>query len=286
MNEQRQLKPIDEVRQVLTSTAMRNEIKKALPEHVSVERFERVVITAIQTAAASGSDLLTCDRGSLWAACMKAAQSGLLPDGREAALVPFKGKVQFMPMVEGLMKHVRNSGELLNLSVQIVRENDEFEYELGDNERIVHKLPKLGVNRGNVVGAYSVATLKGGEKSREVMDVNEIDGIRARSRSGESGPWKTDYAEMCKKTVFRRHYKRLPKSTDLDGMIREDDELFGVAPDKPSPPAVQDIGISDAPVERPSRLQKVVDMEPVSSETVVDVTAKAVQQATRPDSPI
>lgn len=285
MNEQRQLTPLDEVRRTLTSAGMREQIKKALPEHVSVDRFERVTITALQTAAANGQDLTSCDRNSLWAACMKAAQAGLLPDGREAALVKFGNAVQFMPMTEGLMKQVRNSGEILNWSVQIVRAKDTFEYELGDNERIVHKLPALGEHRGDVVGAYSVVTLKGGEKSRDVMDVIEIEAIRARSRSKNNGPWVTDYAEMCKKTVVRRHYKRLPKSTDLDDLIREDDEVSGVVPHPAAPTEPKDVTAA-ASVDRPSRLQKVVDMEPPHQALSPNVAPEQIVAVSPSNEPI
>lgn len=281
MNEQRQLTPLDEVRRTLTSSGMRAEIKKALPEHVSVERFERVVITALQTSAARGMDLASMDRTSLWAACMRAAQAGLLPDGREGALVPFKGKVEFQPMVEGLMKQVRNSGELLNISVQIVKERDHFDYELGDNERIVHK-PALK-DRGETIGAYSIATLKGGEKSREWMDVDQMRAIRDRSpawkHKGKDSPWGTDEDEMFRKTVFRRHYKRLPKSTDLDGMIHDEDEVFGIDPKPASaPPVEKDVtGQAEVQTDRPSRLQKVVDMEPAATEAAVEPPAPAAK---------
>lgn len=226
---------------------MRPEFKKALPPQVTVEKFERVCATAI-----SGNPrLLDADRRTLFGAMTKAAQDGLLPDGRECALVMFGKEVQYMPMVAGIMKKVRNSGEVGNWSVHIVRENDAFDYELGDEERIIHKPARK--DRGEVLGAYSIVTLTGGEKSREYMDVAEIEAVRSRSRAKDSGPWKTDYAEMCKKTVIRRHSKRLPMSTDLDEFIRRDDELTDL---EPAPATV-----TQAPM-RPTRLQAVVGAEP------------------------
>jgi recombinational DNA repair protein RecT len=79
-------------------------------------------------------------------------------------------------------------------------------------------------DRGKIIASYSIAVMKGGEISREVMWVDEIEAIRALSKSGDSGPWKTHYGEMCKKTVARRHAKVLPMSTDLDDMLRQGDE--------------------------------------------------------------
>lgn len=82
--------------------------------------------------------LLKAERRSLFGSAMKAAQDGLLPDGREGALVPFAGEVTWIPMIAGLRKKVRNSGEITTWDVVAVYENDKFEFELGDNPFIKH----------------------------------------------------------------------------------------------------------------------------------------------------
>ena len=197
------------------------EFVAALPAQIPVERFMRVVMTAVQMNA----DLLNCDRRSFWNACMKAAQDGLLPDGRDGAIVQYKDQAQWMPMIGGIRKKVRNSGEIATWDVQAVYENDAFDFELGDDPFIRHK-PKLG-ERGKIIAVYSIAKLKGGEISRDVMSIEEVEKIRALSRS-KNGPWAnpTFYPEMAKKTVARRHSKVLPMSTDLDDLIRRDDALY------------------------------------------------------------
>uniref|UniRef100_UPI00195373C4 recombinase RecT n=1 Tax=Klebsiella aerogenes TaxID=548 RepID=UPI00195373C4 len=45
---------------------------------------------------------------------------GLLPDGREGAIVEFSGKAQWMPMIGGLRKKVRNSGEIATWEAHVV----------------------------------------------------------------------------------------------------------------------------------------------------------------------
>lgn len=242
---------IDQVRTQLT--AMTPQFKAALPSHVSPERFVRVVMTAVQTTPA----LLNADRRTLFAAATKAAQQGLLPDGREGAIVTFKDQAQWMPMVAGIMKLVRNSGEISTWSVQAVYENDAFDFCLGDEEHITHK-PSLA-NRGKLIAVYSIVTMKDGEKSREVMSVEDVNAIRARSRSGNAGPWVSDFAEMAKKTVVRRHSKRLPLSTDIDGAIRDDDDLF--MPEQPATPA-EPPAPQPEPKKRASRLQAVAEKAP------------------------
>jgi recombination protein RecT len=272
---------------------MTPQFKAALPAHVSVEKFVRVTLTAVQT----NPQLLEADRRTLFAAATKAAQMGLLPDGREGAIVTFKNQAQWMPMVAGIMKLVRNSGEISTWSVQAVYENDTFEFALGDDEHITHK-PTLAI-RGKLIAVYSIVTMKDGEKSREVMSVEDVNAIRARSRSGGSGPWQTDFAEMAKKTVVRRHSKRLPLSTDIDGVVHEDDELFmppAAEQAAPAPAETAETAEKPSATKRPSRLQKVADQAPSDVPTVdddgvidvphTDVTDQPAADTGEHDSPI
>lgn len=200
---------------------METEISSALPAHIPVERFNRVVMTAIQ----GNPKLLECNRRSLFNSCMKAAQDGLLPDGREGAIVPYKADAQWLPMIGGLRKKARNSGEIATWDVHAVYENDNFDFELGDNPFIRHK-PTLDV-KGKLIAVYSIATLKSGEISRDVMSVHDVEAVRTKSR-GTNTPWADPvfYPEMAKKTVAKRHAKVLPTSTDLDDLLRRDDVLY------------------------------------------------------------
>jgi recombination protein RecT len=215
---------------------MAGQFEAALPKHIPTERFKRVVLTAIQ----NNPELLDCDRRSLWNAAMRAAQDGLLPDGRDGAMVVRKtqsGKAaNWQVMVGGIRKKVRNSDEIATWDAHAVYEKDEFAFELGDEPYIKHK-PYMGGDRGKIVAAYSVAVLKSGEKSREVMSAAEIFAIRDRYSDGwkafkanriKSTPWHDAEAEMCRKTVVRRHSKVLPMSTDLDDLLRRDDDIVDV----------------------------------------------------------
>lgn len=268
MSETQQRRPIDEVRHTLNQ--MGAQFQAVLPSKAHVDRFIRVVMTAVQ----SNPDLIDpeTDRQSFYAACMKCAQEGLLPDGKQAVLKIYntnvgtkaaprwKKLVAYEPMTDGMLMKLRNSGEVVGAPrVHVVYQNDQFDYELGDNERIMHK-PKLG-DRGKVVAAYSIVTLKSGETSREVMGVDEIENIRKRSKTPESGPWASDYGEMCRKTVFKRHCKRLPRSTDLDNMIRSDNEQNGMAeplePHQAAPAPAQTATQPPAGKRRPKALENI-----------------------------
>jgi len=207
----------------------RAEFQAVLPNNCSFERFARIV----KTAAIQTPDLLIADRASLFMSSFKCAQDGLLPDGREAALVIYNTKqkdgsykklVQYMPMVGGILKKIRNSGELSSISAHVVYEKDEFDYCLGDNEHINHK-PAL-VDRGKPICVYAIVHTKDHAVYREVMSIAEIEKIRNLSRGKDSMPWQDHFAEMCRKTVIRRIAKRLPMSSDIEQVIKHDDEMF------------------------------------------------------------
>ena len=218
------LTPMEAMRSTLTR--MNAEFKAALPPQIPVDKFIRTTLTAVQM----NPELLDADRRSLLGACMKAAQDGLLLDGREAAPVIFRTKegpkVQYMPMVGGLLKKIRNSGELSSISANVVYENDQFTYELGDFEQITHK-PFLGAERGKPIAVYAVARTKDGAVYREVMSVADVEKVRASSRAANAGPWVQWWDEMARKTVIRRIAKRLPSSADFEQVIQSDNEAVG-----------------------------------------------------------
>lgn len=227
-----ELTPIAAIRSTLEK--MNKDLHDALPPQIPVEKFIRTTMTAIQM----NHELLQADRKSLLASTMRAAQDGLLCDNREAALVIFRTKegprVQYMPMVGGILKKIRNSGELASISAQVVYQADQFDYELGDNERIVHK-PQLG-ERGNPVAVYAIARTKDGAVYREVMSVTDVEKVRSKSKAANAGPWSDWWDEMAKKTVIRRLAKRLPSSADLDQVLEHDNEVAGFTQDERKEP--------------------------------------------------
>lgn len=197
----------------------KNEIASVLPPQITIDKFVRVVVTACQMMP----ELMTCERRSLLASTMKCATDGLIPDGREAAIIPFGGKAQYLPMVGGLLKKIRQSGELLSISANAVYSKDEFDYELGDDEHIKHR-PCLDEDRGVFKCVYAVAKTKDGGIYREVMGRVEVEKVRAVSKAKMGPGWTQWYDEMAKKSVIKRMSKRMPSSTDVEDFIHKDNE--------------------------------------------------------------
>lgn len=169
--------------------------------------------------------LLQANRASLFAEITKAAQSRLFLDGQEASLVPFKEQVKLMVGYKGILKMVRNSGELASINAGVVYDKDIFEYFVDEKgEHLTHK-PSMAKDRGKPTQTYCIARIKGGnEPYIEVMSEEEVQSCRKISRAGDDSPWNGPFAdEMRKKTVIRRISKRLPMSTDLNMAINDEE---------------------------------------------------------------
>ena len=213
-------KSITEVRQQLT--VMGPELAKVLPDHVTPEKFERVTLTALQRSP----DLLSCDRKSLFEAVMSCAQDGLIPDGKEAALVKFKDRVAYMPMIGGILKKVRQSGELVTITSQVVHEADTFEYWIDDQGEHLKHCPEMLSEPGKPKAVYAMARTTDGGVYIEVLRISDVEKIRAASRGANGGPWAMWWSEMARKSAIRRLAKRLPMSTDLESVINRDDQFY------------------------------------------------------------
>lgn len=244
---ERRADPITVIRQNLHQMAP--QFEAALPKHVTVEKFTRVAMTAIQNQP----DLAQVDRQSLFGAIVRLAQDGLLPDGREAAIVKFGNKAQAMPMIAGILKKVRQSGDVAKVSAQVVYEKDEFVWHLGFDEDVTHNPPPLDQPRGKAIGAYATAVLKDGSRLLEVMNFDEIEQVRKVSRASGNGPWVQWWGEMARKTVMRRLSKRLPMSTDIEDDFERDETL-------PPEPAIQPV----TPISRLDVLERHIEAEPAA----------------------
>lgn len=256
-----------------------DQIGMSLPGHITKDKFLRTA----QTAIAMTRNIEKAKPASLLQAVSKAAADGLILDGREAALViDYNGEAQYRPMMRGLLKLAYNSGMVKTISVQIVRDGDVFEYLLGDEEKIIHKID-FKSKRGDPYAVYAVATLTDGAIMREVMTVDQVNAIRDRSDAWKafkankikSTPWSTDWEEMARKTVFRRLSKYLPSSTDRDTLhqaverIDEDYTIDAEVNDTPAPAPTKTRGGAAAalkditPVQQPEadRQGEVIDAD-------------------------
>lgn len=198
----------------------------AIKDIMPPDKFARIMLTAINGSPKVQSALMTeSGKASLMKATMQSAQTGLVPDGYEAHLVPFNSKngveIQFIPDYKGLVKLARNSGDISTIIAETVCEHDKFSWKNGE---INHEINWFEP-RGKVMLYYVLVKMKDGSVQSKVMNKDDVEKIRARSRSKDNGPWVTDYDAMALKTTFKQISKWLPRSNErLATAIKIDNE--------------------------------------------------------------
>jgi recombination protein RecT len=205
-------------------------LASVLPKHMSAERMAKLATVA----ASKDHKLLECDPMSVLRSLMDASQLGLEPFTplQQCYIIPYwngkKGvmEAQFQVGYRGLIELVRRSDKILSIEAHVVYENDEFECCLGLTSTLMHR-PLWTGDRGAMKMVYAVAKLKDGACQFEVMGKNDVDAIRGRSKSANSGPWVTDYDQMAKKTVIRRLIKYLPISIEAARAVAIEDKHDG-----------------------------------------------------------
>lgn len=228
-----------DIKKWIQSDHFKDAVAAALPKHLTKERFIRVCMTALLKTP----KLVECTQESVFECMLTLSSLGLEPDGRRAHLIPFKKntktdkgwksemRCQLILDYKGIVELVMNSGLVSNIHADVVCENDEFEYNMG--EVVKHKID-FKQERGIPYAAYCRIRFKDGTVAAEAMSMLEVQKVKARSKSADDGPWVTDFNEMAKKTVFKRLSKWCIWATDPDRreMVNKDDDQFIEEPRK------------------------------------------------------
>ena len=227
-----------DLRLVIQSEKIQEQLIAALPRHYTPDQFTTIVRTQINR----NPKLAECDQGSFLTAMITAAQMGIAPDGRNGHLIPrFNGKTQrtectFQPDYKGLVGLVRKNENVSDIYAEVVYDADTFKVTKGLHRDLIHEQdPKVA--RGAAIGAYAVIAYKDGTHSWEWMPRQDIENVRNRSDSwkahvakGYDTPWKTDEGEMFKKTALKRLIKLADISQETSDRLSIDAEFSPVAP--------------------------------------------------------
>ncbi|WGM03802.1 recombinase RecT [Arsenophonus nasoniae] len=263
-----ELQTMNNVYTNLQSVIMQQGIAALLPAQVTPEQFTRTAATAL----IENTDLQKADKQSLVLALTRCAKDGLMPDGREAALIVRKQKAVYMPMVDGVIKRARQSGQVANIIAKVVYAQDEFEYVIDENgEHLTHR-PAF-VDGDEVVKVYAFAKLNSGELVVEVMSRADVEKIRNTVKSAKdlSSPWVKWFDRMALKTVIHRLARRLPCASELFSMFEVYEDVNSTEkPLRMAPASFKRLSLRDVIRERNEKLRQ-------KAETVIDV-----QPATHP----
>ena len=211
---------------------MKPQFEMALGKMMSCDRFTRIVVTVLKQTP----KLASCNVPSLMGALMQSAQLGLEPNTPtgQAYLIPFLNRkqdtidCQFQIGYKGLIELFYRHQNSLSLIAEVVYENDEFEYELGLEPKLIHK-PLMTGDRGNPITYYSIVKLKNGGYGFAVMSIIDIkEHAKQYSKAYQKGwtsPWKTNFDAMALKTVIKKALKFMPMSIEFSNAVLSDETI-------------------------------------------------------------
>lgn len=255
---------LEPFRQALAAqeAAFRAALPVTVAKYMTPDRIAKVVLSALAKTPA----LMQCTQPSILRAVMDAVSLGLEPAGPlgHAYLVPFKKnkkdaagnwtshmEAQLIIGYRGFIALARRSGEIQSVNANVIYSRDRYRVNLAEgtveHEPYMPPMPTPEeaeangldpielMHRGQPIAVYSVAQFVGGGRHVDFMTIGDVERIRARSKSGEDGPWKTDYDEMARKTVVRRAAKYWPLSTELSQAFEHEsaDDVIVAPVDRP-----------------------------------------------------
>ncbi len=214
---------------------MEQAFQLAMPRGAEAKQLIRDALTCLQL----NPKLAQCDSTSVLGSLMTCAQLGLRPGVGalgQAYLLPFWDsksggqKAQLVIGYQGYVELAHRSKRIASIHARTVYENDYFELEYGAAEdKWIHR-PCLDGLRGKPRLFYAVGrTVDGGYSITDPMTVAEMEAYRdrhatAKTRDGRVfGPWVDHFEAMAHKTMVRKLMKLLPKSTDQQQAITQDD---------------------------------------------------------------
>lgn len=231
------------IQQMIESSS--KELGRALPAHMRPERIVRIALTTLRV----NPKLYQCDPHSFLAALFQCAQLGLEPNIEgQAYIIPYNTNVktatgwekklcaQFQVGYKGFVELFWRHQNSLSLQMETVHKHDvdngNFSFDLGAN--VLKHTPDMFTQRGEVVGYYAVAQLKGGGTAIKVMSKDEVTTHAKRfskcwdSKAGkfmDDTPWASHFDAMAKKTVLIQLMKLLPKSIEIQRALAMDETV-------------------------------------------------------------
>ena len=210
------------------------------------EAFARVAMNALMM----NPEIANCTTKSLRRALLSCAQRGVLPDGEQAAIVPYKRVATLQMGYKGMCDLARRGIQGVVLKANLCVEGDEWEHEEGLNQILRHVPKGTRGTEKNVLAAYALAWMPENKVPEfVVLYRGELDYIRS-TYVKHGAVWAKEFGEQCKKTAMRRLCKMLPIRSGLlvagfdPGVSPLDDDLedepagdvIDVQPTKPAEP--------------------------------------------------
>lgn len=138
----------------------------------------------------------------------------LVPEGVKQQDGTWRDECKLRVSYKGLIKIATDSGSIMLVKAEIVKEKDEFTY-TGAFSLPEHRMNPFQ-DRGKTIGVYCAAKTHQGDWIVDVMGLDDITKIKAAAKT--KNVWDNWEDEMIKKAIIKRASKQWPK-TDRDDRL-------------------------------------------------------------------
>lgn len=234
--------------------ASQKQIEKALPGFMSMERFCRIAVTAVN----SNPKLALCTPISFMGSLMQSAQLGLEPNTPlgHAYLIPYRIQgvlqAQFQMGYKGIVDLCNRTGEFKQIAAYLIYENDYFDVTMGLEDDVIYKPYAMVIafpldyfrnknydmevikrikgakDKGKALWVFSKYNLKNGGYGFNVMSIDDCKkhGQRySKSFSDSYSPWQTSPETMYMKTSLKQCLKFAPMSVEMQRQLSTDESI-------------------------------------------------------------
>lgn len=195
-------------------------------------QFKQIVINELKRSPKLQESFIKNPQ-SLFASILHCAEMGLNPSQMvgEFFFIPYKDSITPILGYKGLITLLMRSSKVKKIWSEVVYEDDDFEYELGLEPKLLHTPNHLAVrNSKNIKCIYACAKIEN-EVIFKVMFKNEIQNIINMSKVPNDlffNDNKDPEQWMAKKTVLKQLAKLMPKDDDrLKKAVSMDDNIEG-----------------------------------------------------------
>lgn len=209
-------------------TVMQGEIARALPRHMTGDRFTRLVLTQIRKTP----KLALCTPESFFGALLTAAALGLEPGvNGECWPLPYENKdagtveCELVVGYQGIAKMFWQHPLAARLDSGYVCEKDTFSWSKGLVPHLDH-VPADG-DRGAVTHYYAIVGLSTGATQFDVFTADQIKRLR-RGKVGPSGKIPDPEHWMERKTALKQVLKLMPKAVELAQALAIDEQVGSI----------------------------------------------------------
>lgn len=195
--------------EMMTTTL--TEVKDALPSDFSIPRFVQNAVALLNNNKPLAQYAKTYGTGRIKQGLLLGAYLGLDSLNQEFHLIPYGSELNFQKDYRGARKLIMKYSmrPVKDVYAMLIREGDFLEEVVDMGVRNVNFKP-LPLNRGKTIGAFSVVLYEDGGVAYDVMNIDELEATRKKSKAANAMAWKDFPGEMQKKTVLHRLSKQIP----------------------------------------------------------------------------